>query len=55
MFKSIYTKFLSQGADGIRPFNAGNNALAKELADQSALTKFVEFEEPVLNIRAITQ
>ncbi len=51
MFKAIFAEFLAQGADGLRPFNAGSGNLARILADRSELKRFVVFEQPLLDIR----
>ena len=51
MFQQLFIAFLDDGADGIRPFNAGGTWLTKALADRSELQRFKTFIMPLLDIR----
>lgn len=51
MFQQIFSAFLEDGADGIRPFNSGGTWLPRALADRAELQRFKTFIMPLLDIR----
>ena len=52
-WKSIYYRFMMDGADGIRPFNTGGPGMARMLNDWAEVRRFVIFTEPLLDIRRL--
>ena len=53
-WKSIYYHFMMDGADGLRPFNAGGPGMADMLNDWAEVKRFVVFTEPLLDVRRFT-
>lgn len=51
MFRALWLRFEKEGADGLRPFNAGGRSLAAALADEAALRRFDVFQLPLLDVR----
>ena len=51
LWKSVFYKFIQDGADGIRPFNGGSSGLARRLNDRAEVKRFATFTEPLLDIR----
>ena len=49
--KSIYYRFMMDGADGIRPFNAGGAGMAMMLNDWAEIKRFMAFTAPLLDMR----
>ena len=54
MFRALWMRFKAEGADGLRPFNTGGTWLAAALADDAFNTQFMEFIEPLLDLRTET-
>lgn len=55
MFRALWMRFKADGADGLRPFNTGGAWLSATLADDSGNTVFMEFVEPLLDLRKNTK